>query len=157
MDPLSYRSKLSTLTILASAPIIVLLLFAGVVAYLHQSGSFPRHEDPTSLFMWIVPATLALSFVLSEVVFKTSIKKISPDTPLKEKFNKYQNAIILRMAVIEIPGLLGCVAALVTGSLYFLTAPLAVAVILYVSRPSVFRMTADLALNREEQRMLAEE
>lgn len=157
MDPHSYRSKLVTLSILSSAPIMVLIVFSGVVAYLHHAGGFPRHEEQTSLFMWIVPATLALSFVLSGILFKEAIRKIRPETPLKEKFNKYQNAVILRMALTEIPGLLGCVAALITGDFYFLIAPLAVVVILYLSRPSVFRITADLALNREEQRMMMEE
>ncbi len=154
MQDTSYRSRLLALTIVTSSPIVAMFLFGSVVYYLHTYEHFSRNAELIRVFMWIVPTALTACLGISFIVFRAAIGRIAKSTSLEEKFSKYQNAVILRMALIETPGLLGCVAALTTGYLYFLGAAFIVTVIFLFLRPSVFTIASDLALSKEETELL---
>lgn len=153
-EPATLRTQLSTLNILSIAPIVVLTLFCGVVVYLHSAEQLTASDDLVPFFKLALPLTLVSSLALAYFLFANTMKKIDRSIPLKEKIAKYQSAYVVRMGVLEIPGILGAVATLLTGNFYFLGAPLLVVIIFVLFRPSPFAIAEELSLSQKEKRAL---
>lgn len=149
-----YRAGFFVLSMIAFSPVAVLVLFSGVVAYLHTTGEAVPVTGMIQPFSYLVPAVMVMALGIAPYAFRFTLSKITGDLPLRQKFLKYQNAVIIRMAIVEVPGILGAAAALITGELYFLAAPLLVALVSVMLRPGPFNMANDLSLSTDERTAL---
>jgi hypothetical protein len=94
------------------------------------------------------------SLIAAYFVFDMMLNKISSSSLLKEKLSKYQAAYMTRAALLEASGLLGAIAAFISGELYFLSAPLLITLIFFLLRPSAQHVTEDLRLSVGERDLL---
>jgi hypothetical protein len=147
----SYRF---TMTAIYIAQALVLLFFSIVVLFLKVSGALTPATGLTEIFYYLVPIATVAFLSTAHFIFKTLIEKIPPSLPVRQKLPKFQTAVIVRSAVLEIPGLLGAVAAMLTGELYFLAAPLFIVIVMIVLRPTLLAITQELNLSVEEKALL---
>src|SRR4051812_7121120 len=117
---ISSRNYRLTLNIIFTAQMCALLIFSGILLWLNSNGQISPVENIGDFFHYIVPLVTIASFAAVYIVFKMMVRKINTSVELKEKLPKYQVAVIVRSALLELPGLLAAVAALLTGEMYFL-------------------------------------
>ena len=148
-----------TLNLIYLSQVAVMIMFSLVVLLLNASGQVSLSEDSssvelTNLFQIIVPLVAIIFLSSGYFIFKLLLSKINRSLPLTQKLPKYQIAVITRSAMLELPGLLGAVAALITGKMYFLLATLLIVIVFILIRPTPFTIAEDLNLNEEEKARL---
>jgi len=128
------------LTIIGIALMTGLILFAAVVTYLITS-------DPTMGSEAIISPQgdilLVAGFGLMCLTMSRFLSsKILQDTPSEQRqdyptaIGRYRAALIVRLALLEGPGLLACVFALVTGNLNLLLITIFLLAMMWLARPS---------------------
>jgi len=121
----------------------------GVVA-LYRSGQTGLDEHSTTLYKYILLVFVPVGWAVGYFVFKnlrSSVKALG----LKDKLGKYQAAMLIRAACLEVPGLFGGVITFITGdrSLLLFTA---VEVVMFVLlRPTPRSLADDLSLEGDEK------
>jgi hypothetical protein len=90
------------------------------------------------------------------MVFKQQLSGIDSESTLRQKLTRFQTAILIRSALIEVPGLLGAVFALITGDLTFLFFTGMVVALFVYWRPTVDTISADLQLSEQERMVLSD-
>jgi hypothetical protein len=128
------------LAIIAFSLMMGLALFAAVVTYLITSGSQVGSEAIISPQLDIL---LVAGFGLMCLTMSRFLSsKILQDTPRVERqdypnaIGRYRAALIVRLALLEGPGLLACVFALVTGNLNILLITIFMLAMMWLARPS---------------------
>lgn len=152
--PVSSKNYLLTLNIISFAQMLTLVVFSGVVLFLKNTDQITADKGLGHLFLYIVPLFVIASLTAAYFIFDTMLGKIASDMPLKQKLTSYQVAYITRTAILEVSGLLGAAAALITGEIYFLSAPLLITLIFFLLRPSVHHIAEDLKLTVPERDLL---
>lgn len=150
----SIKSQLFVLTIISFAPMLAMVLFSGVTAFLVTRQQTNRYEHLIEPFQYAVPLVMIVCLAVGHFYFKSAVEKIGSHLALREKVLKYQQISLVRVALIEIPGLMGAVAAFVTGYLSFLAAPLLMVVVYILLRPTAFTISSDLSLSDDEKAQL---
>jgi hypothetical protein len=140
---------LKTLSIIHFALVAGQMLFA-IVALVQSKKIMINVRNPRDPLIFIVPLIAAGGFVASNVLFKKKVNEIGKTASLKIKLIDYQTALIIRFAALEGPSLLGIVAFLITGQLFFLV--ISGAIILYFIhiRPTKQSIEETLELNYQE-------
>ena len=131
-----------------------MVLFSCVTAFLVTTERTKRYEHLIGLLQYAVPLVMIVCLSVGHFYFKSAVGKIGSHLTLREKVIKYQQVSLVRVALIEIPGLLGAVAAFVTGYLSFLAAPLLMVVVYILVRPTAFTISSDLSLSDDEKTQL---
>jgi len=128
------------LTIIALALVTGLTLFAAVVTYLITSGSI---VEPEAIISPQLDILLVAGFGLMCLTMSRFLSsKILQDTPREQRqdyptaIGRYRAALIVRLALLEGPGLLACVFALVTGNLNLLLITIFLLAMMWLARPS---------------------
>lgn len=128
------------LRIVAFALMAGLALFAAVVTYLITSGSQVGSEaiiSPQADILLVAGfglLCLTMSRFLSGRILENTSREQRQDYPTA--IGTYRTALILRLALLEGPGLLACVFALVTGNTTLLLVTLFMLAMMWVARPS---------------------
>jgi hypothetical protein len=148
------KTYFRTLTLLTSAQAFTLFIFSIIILFLYANDQLTGDKNQVDLFITLVPIIIVISLTTGYFIFKKLTESISDSVPLKVKLIKYQQAVIVRCAFMELTGLSGAVAALITGELYFLMAPLFAILLFYFTRPSTYTITADLKLSSPEKSLL---
>ncbi|TXF89370.1 hypothetical protein FUA23_10400 [Neolewinella aurantiaca] len=133
-------SDLGQLTIIAYALMAGLGLFAGVVYYLHTSGSQVGSgaivSETTDLL--IVGGIGLMCLTMSRIV-STKVLAAFPEEKRADSdaaLNGYRSAVIVRLALLEGAGFVACVFALITGNLNLLLISGFMLVMMWTKRPS---------------------
>jgi len=129
-----------------------LLLFAGVVMFLISRTEKPFEEDQQWSVM--VPLVLLVGMATAYFVFRLMIKKMSPTARLQEKFPKYASALIVRSALIELPGLFAAIVAYLTLRPYYLGGTLIMFLVFVFLRPTKHSIAEDLNLTPKERELI---
>jgi hypothetical protein len=148
------KTYLRILTLVTFAQVFILIIFSGVILFLYNGGQVSDVGNLTGLFQTIIPGIVILSLLGGYFIFKKIVDKTDPSSSLKEKLVKYQQAILIRSAFLELIGFSGGVASFMTGKIYFLGATLLSIVLFYMLRPTVFSITEDLKLSSTEKKLL---
>ena len=148
------KGQVVVLVIISFAPIVVMALFSCVVVFLVTTNQTNASENMVEPFQYAVPLVMIICLTAGHLYFKSAVRKIGPHITLREKVVKYQQISMIRIALIEIPGLLGAVAAFLTGYLAFLAAPLFMVVVFVLVRPTAFAISSDLSLSSDEKAQL---
>jgi hypothetical protein len=133
------------------------LIFAAVVTFLiGQRGEVPSSPD---LQMWrtLVPSAIIISLVTAYFVFRTMVGRIKSGDNIRKKTPVYARAILVRSALLELPGFLASIAAYLTAQLYFAGAAGFIFVLFLILRPTRATITQDLNLSAKEKALLEDD
>ncbi|MGB7394701.1 MAG: hypothetical protein WA913_09935 [Pricia sp.] len=144
------KSFLKTLSIIHAGLLASLTGFA-IFCYF-QVGSFEARMSEGNLFIYLVPVAAVAGYFLSQWVFRKQIQSISKNRPLLQKLEKYQKALLIKYALLEGPGFLAVIAYYLSGNALHLVIAIALIVYLFVQRPTVEKIKADLPLSYEEEK-----
>lgn len=149
------QKLIQTQSIIYGAQMMMLTLFGGVVYYLIKSGSLGNADYSLAItFQTILMFLIPLSLAAAYFVFKSLVSKIDPTLKLEQKLRKYFALVLVRSALLELPGMFCCVAALITVDELFLVGVPAILLVFALTRPSVTNLSADLQLKPAETRQL---
>ncbi len=156
MNQSTSKSVVNALTMIYFSLVMVMAAFGLIVLYLNYTGGISTDADPAfaQLLRYILFAVLPIGLLSGYFIFKKIIATIPSTTSLKGKLGYYQNAVLIRSACFELPGIVGGVAALITGDNSFLLFTALVVVMFFLVRPTVYTITADLNLTSQERAIL---
>jgi hypothetical protein len=132
---------------------ITVLLFGGVVAFLITQNQQGAVGDNTS-WMYIVTIVLISSVAMAYFIFRLLLGKIKQPMRIQDKMPRYSKALLVRSALLELPGLLAAVAAFITANLHFLSVTLLVVLMFIFLRPTKNTIANDLSLSTKERALL---
>ena len=105
-------------------------------------------------FIYIVPALAVVGAITSNVIPSILISKFKStsgeEVSLEKKFNTWQSARIIKLALLEGPAMFAAVSILLTGNYLYLGVVGFMLVLMVFSRPTKSAMIADLDLTSEE-------
>ncbi len=148
------KSVLTAMNLIYFSLIMVMTMFGAIVFFLNASGGLTPDPDLSNTFRYLLFALLPIGLGAGYFIFKQWMKAINPSLSLREKLMKYQTAVLIRSGCFEMPGLVGAVAALITGDLSFLLFTAIVLVLFLILRPSIYTITTDLNLSQNERSIL---
>ncbi|HQQ96944.1 MAG TPA: hypothetical protein PLX35_06750 [Cyclobacteriaceae bacterium] len=147
---------LTSLTIIYFAQMMVPVLFSGVVVFLNMNGAQPSGDNDPTPFKYIMYGLVPGATVIAHIVFKQQLSGVNPEWNLRQKLVRFQTAMLIRSALIEVPGLLGAVFALLTGDLTFLIFTGMMVVLFVYWRPTVDTISVDLQLSEQDRALLSD-
>ncbi|WP_133671065.1 hypothetical protein [Maribacter caenipelagi] len=132
-----------------------LFLLAGLSIFtiwvIFQINTFNTSSNGESIFLYAVPVFAMLGYFGSQWVFKKMTSKIQLNIRLEEKLKKYQSALHLKYALIEIPAFIGLFAYYNTGNALPLVISICLLAYLAVQRPNKENIIKNVPLIPEEQ------
>lgn len=138
-----------------SLSIMHLFLLAGLSIFtiwvIFQINTFNTSSNGESIFLYAVPVFAMLGYFGSQWVFKKLTSKIQLSIRLEEKLKKYQSALHLKYALIEIPAFIGLFAYYNTGNALPLVISICLLAYLAVQRPNKDNIIKYVPLKPEEQ------
>ncbi len=153
METSDIKQQLLTLKIISTAIPMGAALFLIVVFAITRNAETPENEV-VDTFYYIIPVIGVVGLMLSRVIFKISIKKISESLPLKDKLTRYQTACIIRIALVEAPALFTCVAFMLTADNTFGGIAVALILLMFINFPTKSRIINELRLDAEQRNEL---
>jgi hypothetical protein len=150
------RALLSGLNIIYLSLASVMTIFGLVVFYLNYSGSnaVAPDNDFAQILQYVLFGLVPLGIATGYFVFKQQLSSIEPTLTLKRKLIRYQIAILIRSAFLEVPGLFATVAAMITGVNTFLLFTVMIVVIFILLRPTPSSIANDLGLSQSDKNIL---
>lgn len=123
--------------------------FAIVVWFLLSQGHEPVAND--TMWMVVVPIVTITSLTGAYFVFRLMLGKIDRTLPLKVKMPKYAQALLVRSALLELPGLFAGIAAYMSGQQIHLAGAMIIFMLFMMLRPTRKTISYDLQLSQEER------
>ncbi len=150
------KSTLTAMNMIYFSLVSIMTFFGLIVLLLNYTGGISTGMDKDFALMlrYILFALLPGGMAAGYFIFKQSLASVNQNLSLKEKLMKYQTALLIRSACLELPGLFGAVAALITGGNSFLLFTAIIIVLFFLFRPTVYSITNDLSLSQGERTAL---
>ena len=101
-------------------------------------------------YVYVVPVLAMAGLFGGYVLFKKQLKAIRYKSPMSEKLAAYQNALIIRFALLEIPSLFAIAAYMVIGNLFFLAVSGFLMIYFIFLRPTTEKIDTDLQLDLDD-------
>jgi len=147
------KQYLFQLNVIYGAQAFFMLVF-GVVAYLVSQSTQHVEDSMESLLIYILVAAVIASLTGAHFAFNLIIQRIDKNLTLKIKLQKYLSAVLIRSALLELPGLFASVICILTGSPLPLMAVLLILAVFFLLRPSTSQIIQDLSLSQQEKGIL---
>ena len=147
------RSSVRTIQLIFLTLVITPTFFGLATYYLFTIGYQPS-GDTEDILMYLPATSLLFSVPLGNFLYKKSLAPVTPQMPLKSKLMRYQIAVILRAALIELAALLASVVCYMSGNILLLLVIPICWVLFYLYRPSLSAMETDLLLSPAEVKEL---
>jgi len=119
------------------------------VSYLQNQDSSFNLSDTSNPFFYVVPILAILGPLLGSYLYAKKKKELTKIDSLKTKLGALQAAMIINYATIEGPALLGLVAFMQSGNLFFLAIAVVLLAYLFLQRPTKAKIERDLQLDFE--------
>lgn len=116
-----------------------------------QINTFNTDSNGESIFLYAVPVISIIGYFGSQWVFKKMTAKIQLNTRLEDKLKKYQSALHIKYALIEMPAFIGLFAYYKTGNALPLVISICLLAYLAVQRPNKDHIIKNVPLTSEEQ------
>ncbi len=114
----------------------------------------PDHPDLTSelaqILQFLVPSVAIVGIIASRMIFKKRLIPIKEDAELKIKMEKYREALIIRMALLEGSALFSMVAVFITNNVNYLIYACCLVVYFIYNKPTLTSAISNLELNQME-------
>ncbi len=133
--------------------LIILLLLSSI--YVSNVGAILTYD--AVLFSYLQAVSIAITAIFLVFAYawpQARIKKIPTEAPLMDKLNQYQEPIIHRLMLIGLAGLFTCLFFVLTADTNLMVVLAIIMIFLILSRPTPFKVKADIALNEEEKKEL---
>lgn len=141
-----------------SLKIMHLFLVAGLSIFtiwvIFQINSFNTSTNGESIYLYLVPVFALLGYFGSQMVFKKMISRIDSKNRLEDKLKKYQSALHLKYALIEIPAFLGLFVYFNSGNALPLIITICLLAYLFVQKPNKESIVKNLPLTIEEKTLI---
>tara|TARA_R110001583_G_scaffold9203_6_gene43694 strand:- start:39024 stop:39482 length:459 start_codon:yes stop_codon:yes gene_type:complete len=141
-----------------SLKIMHLFLVAGLSIFtiwvIFQINSFNTSTNGESIYLYLVPVFALLGYFGSQMVFKKMISRIDSKNRLEDKLKKYQSALHLKYALIEIPAFLGLFVYFNSGNALPLIITICLLAYLFVQKPNKESIVKSLPLTIEEKSLI---
>ncbi|SNR48380.1 hypothetical protein SAMN04488009_2112 [Maribacter sedimenticola] len=138
-----------------SLSIMHLFLVAGLgiftVWIVLQINSFNTSTNGQDIFLFIVPVLALLGYFGSQWVFKKMTLNIQLNEQLADKLKKYQSALHIKYALIEVPAFAGLYAYYKTGNALPLVIVICLLAYLFVQRPNKESIIKNVPLTANEK------
>lgn len=123
---------------------LIIISIVGIVT--NQERSFFSTDLEKSSFMMIIPSVFIGSIAIGSVLFNNLIKTAKGSKNLKTALTNYRTAFIIKLALYEVPALLGAVSFLTEGNLLYLVYTGIAAVLMLTFIPSKAKTIKELDL-----------
>lgn len=149
---LTSRQYLKQLNILFFAQAAVMLAFTTIVYVLVTIGKIIPEPDEAlnNLMTYALMAVIIICFSSAHFAYQFLVNKIDHTLPLQKKTPKYLGGLLVRSAMLELPGLFAVIVFFLTGNSYLLLIPLFVVVVFFLLRPTPESIAEDMKLTAEE-------
>ena len=139
-------------SLIKTMSIIHLALLAGQMllalgAFAQSTKIFFGIMYPDDYYVYVVPLLAIIGFFGGYVLFKKQLKMIRYKSPMSDKLSAYQNALIIRFALLEIPSLFAIAAYMITGNLFYLAVSGFLMIYFIFLRPTTEKIDTDLQLD----------
>ena len=148
--PQNPQAFFKIIAIIHGALLLGQVLF-GIAAFLITKTTYFDIKPGNDPFFYVVPLLAATGILIGSFLYKQQLTKLAGKGSLMEKKAGYQTALIIRCALAEGPSLLGIVAFIDTGNLFYLY--LSGFILLYFLwlRPTKEKMGNDMDLSYEDK------
>ncbi|MDO1514630.1 hypothetical protein Q2T41_18410 [Maribacter confluentis] len=116
-----------------------------------QINSFNTSTNGQDIFLFIVPVLALLGYFGSQWVFKKMTLNIQLNEQLADKLKKYQSALHIKYALIEVPAFAGLYAYYKTGNALPLVIVICLLAYLFVQRPNKESIIKNVPLTANEK------
>lgn len=149
------QSMLRAMNLIYFALVAMMSAFALVVFFLNTTGII-RQEGPdyTLELRYLLFVVTPLGLFAGYFLFKRLLLTVPTTATVNQKLLKYQQALLIRSACFEFPGLVAGVAAILSKDNSFLLFTAMVVVLFLLFRPSIATITIDLNLTQNERSQL---
>ncbi|KPM49274.1 hypothetical protein [Jiulongibacter sediminis] len=128
-----------------------LFLFSAVVFFLLSNQVItPERTSSMEIFKTMVPVAIVLGIGASYMIGNKLLRKAQQEKGFKNKMEKFQSLSIVKLALLEAPGLLAVAAALLTGEIQFLFIALALVIVMIIGIPTKEKLATQLKLSPSE-------
>jgi hypothetical protein len=148
-QPISSKQYFFTLNIAYYMQAFAVFFFALVAWFLLSQEPEPVAND--RMWMVVVPIIMIISLSGAYFIYRLLLNKIDKSLPLKQKMPKYAQALIVRSALLELPGLFAGIAAYMSGQLMHLAGAMIIFMIFMLLRPTRDNIAQDLQLSPKER------
>ena len=148
------RQYFQTVTIVYWTQAFSLLLFSSVIYFLIISGNKSNAPAADAGWSFALPVVLLIALASSYFLFRYMVKNINPKMRLQDKMPKYASAILIRSALVQLPGLFAAIVAYMSFEVYYLGGSLMMVLVFLVLRPSKQSAAEDLQLSNKERALL---
>jgi 4-hydroxybenzoate polyprenyltransferase len=153
-ETMTTRGYLRTLTILTYALMLGQVFFSIVVFILFYLGRETVEVLPPAILYGICGLLLMGGIGIGTVIYRKKIEKIRQLKTLESQFREYRAAIILRYAMLEMPGFFSIALYLVTGNIGLLAFSFVSVCAMVVIRPTLQGIIKDLQPDFKTQQLL---
>jgi hypothetical protein len=156
MGPNRIKSKdyFRALTILHSALLIGIILFAGIVTFLVHTGSAVNDTDLHQPLQYLLPVITVICIASAFLFFNNRMHLVRLNPGLYEKTMEYRGALILKYAFFDGAAIFSIISVFLTGFTGFFLYTAVMGALLFVSRPAVQSTINDLQLNEADAAVL---
>jgi hypothetical protein len=139
------------LSIIHLALMVGLVLFGLVVSFFIADF---QHPDNTSelarIIVYLVPGLCIAGLVASNMVSKNRVYQLKANSDLSAKLMGFREAMIIRFALLEGPGLFVLATIFITNDINYLIYAGVMVVLMLVKRPTMRSLIAELELDQKE-------
>jgi hypothetical protein len=143
-----------TMNLVYYMQVVSLLLFGIVVMFLIMRGNKSDAPAADAQWVYVLPIVLIVALATSYFLFRALVSKIEPSLKLQDKLPKYSSAVIVRSALLELPGLFSAIVAYMTFEIFYLGATALILLAMMIMRPSRQSVTEDINLSQKERALL---
>jgi hypothetical protein len=148
------KQYFQTMNLVYYMQVVSLLLFGIVVMFLIMRSSKADAPADDAQWVYVLPIVLIVALGTSYFLFRAMVSKIEPALKLQDKLPRYSSAVIVRSALLELPGLFSGIVAYMTFEIFYLGATFLIMVAMIIMRPSRQAVTEDLNLSQKERALL---
>jgi len=145
-----YKEKLKSLTIVHWALVAPVVGMGAFVLYLNSTSPVGEAED-IAVFQYLPGGSLIFLWPSSLFIYQRLVRAIPENLSLDQKLLRFQSAHLVRMAAIEVVGMLAAVVSFVTTTNENLLIIAIVFGLFFSNQPTKQRIVQDLKLNQGEQ------
>jgi hypothetical protein len=146
---------LTFLTLIHSAMFVMQVVFGAVAYFLKSNGMFDSNgEEISDILLIAAPIVAVGGIAASTFVGKMQMRIARQKTDLKEKLFAYRSALLVRLALLEMPTLFILVCYLLTGKILLLGLAAGVLILFYMNRPTINNLAMDLELNPTDRKTI---
>jgi len=142
------KNYLKTLRIIFGALAGGQIAFA-LILLLTQTETYFSFTESVNALHFIVPIISISAILITQIFFKQNIKFLKQKDSVNEKLAGYQTHTIIKLAILEFPTLMACVAFSLNGNLYFMLIVFVMVFYFLLQIPTAKKITTALNLDIE--------